>query len=509
MIVASILTCFFLALLHHYIVRFGKKGRLIDHIPGPTTLPIIGNIHIFWSQSAEELWCLMRNYLNKYPICRYWIFTIPNVSITDPDDVEKILNNTKHNVKGYNYRLLHPWLGDGLLTSKGTKWQKRRKILTPAFHFSILKQFVEVLIKEGNNAAKSFNHIEETVIDDVLFFTGHHTLNAICETSMGISLEDFGPFQQKYRQTVHNIGKILIYRMFKPWLLSDIIFNITPTSILNRKYLNTLHSFTTKIIAERKRYHKQTEGRYLKHFENDVGTEDEEVIGIKKRRMAMLDILIAESRNSGLTDLDIREEVDTFVFEGHDTVAIAACFSLLLLAEHKDIQDRVRKEVNEVMEKNNGKLNMDALQNLSYLERCLKESLRIYPSVHYISRVCTEDVKLHSYLVPKGTTVHLFIYDLHHNANIWPNPEVFNPDRFLPENIRNRHPYSYLPFSAGPRNCIGQRFAMLELKALVAPLVYNFYLEPVDFLKDIPLTLDFVLRIARPIRMKIIPIKRT
>ncbi|XP_014486915.1 PREDICTED: cytochrome P450 4C1-like [Dinoponera quadriceps] len=508
MIVALLLTCFFLVLLHHYIVHFGRKGRLIDRIPGPMSFPIIGNIN-GWRNSPEEMWRIFRDSARTYyPIMKIWLFAIPNVFISHPDDIEKILNSTKHMVKGYQYNLLQSWLGDGLLISTGMKWQKRRKILTPAFHFSILKQFVEVLIEEGNRAAKSFSDTEESVINDLQLFTSYHTLNAICETSMGTSLQS-GPFQQKYRQTVYDMGKIFYNRLFKPWFLNDTIFSFTSLSSAHKEYLNILHSFTSKIIAERKRYHEQTGGQYLKYFEND--TENEEATGskIKKRRMAMLDILIAESRNSGLTDLDIREEVDTFVFEGHDTVAIAICFNLLLLAEHKDIQDRVRKEISDVMQENDGKLNMNALQNLSYLEMCLKESMRMYPSVPIISRVCTEDVKLQSYLVPESTTVQLLIYDLHHNAKIWPNPEVFNPDRFLPENIKTRHSYSYLPFSAGPRNCIGQRFAILEMKALIAPLVHNFHLEPIDYLKDVSLKVDFVLRTTRSIRMKVIPIKHT
>ncbi|XP_011706271.1 PREDICTED: cytochrome P450 4C1-like, partial [Wasmannia auropunctata] len=106
------------------------------------------------------------------------------------------------------------------------------------------------------------------------------------------------------------------------------------------------------------------------------------------------------------------------------------------------------------MQENQGKLTMKSLQNLPYLERCIKESLRLYPSVYFISRIISEDVKLKSYLLPAWTNVHLHIYGVHRDPNFWPNPEVFDPDRFLPEKIQNRHPYSYLPFSAGPRNCI-------------------------------------------------------
>ncbi|XP_011687784.1 PREDICTED: cytochrome P450 4C1-like, partial [Wasmannia auropunctata] len=114
------------------------------------------------------------------------------------------------------------------------------------------------------------------------------------------------------------------------------------------------------------------------------------------------------------------------------------------------------------MQENGEKLTMKLLQNLPYLERCIKEALRLYPSVYLISRIPGEDVKLQSYLVPAGTILHLNIYGVHRDPNFWPNPEVFDPDRFLPEKILNRHPYSYIPFSAGPRNCIGKLVSFLH-----------------------------------------------
>ncbi|XP_024878116.1 cytochrome P450 4C1-like isoform X2 [Temnothorax curvispinosus] len=311
---------------------------------------------------------------------------------------------------------------------------------------------------------------------------------------MGTSLRGLGGFQQQYREAVHRMGEFLAYRVMRQWLRSDWIFSLTSKGKEQKKMLKILHGFTKRIIAERKLYHDRTNGQYLKSFDNDTSAkrDDAEPVGMRRKRLAMLDLLIAASRDGLMTDSDIQEEVDLFMFAGHDTTAMGLCYILALLAEHNDIQDRVRNEVNTALQENEQKYTMKLLQNLPYLERCIKEALRLYPSVFFISRIPAEDVKL-----------------LHRDPNFWSNPEVFDPDRFLPEKIRHRHPYSYLPFSAGPRNCIGQRFAILEMKAMIASLIHNFYLEPIDYLKNLQMQVDLVLRPAKPLRVKFIPVCKT
>ncbi|RLU26140.1 hypothetical protein DMN91_002306 [Ooceraea biroi] len=115
---------------------------------------------------------------------------------------------------------------------------------------------------------------------------------------------------------------------------------------------------------------------------------------------------------------------------------------------------------------------------------------------------------LESYLVPAGANVIIDIVHLHQNLDFWPNPEVFDPDRFLPELVQNRHPFAYLPFSAGSRNCIGQRFAMMEMKTVIGTLMHNFNLEPIDHLKDVRCSTDIIIRIGQPIRVKFVPSNR-
>ncbi|XP_071576723.1 cytochrome P450 4C1-like isoform X2 [Temnothorax nylanderi] len=450
MMITTILLSFILILLmYNYYVHHGKNGQLINLIPGPPGRLIVGNA-LDYLGPREELWKRMVTSANQYyPIYKIWGFFVPIVSIRHPDDLETILSSTKHIEKSFLYDVLQPWLGTSLLTSK--------------------------------------------------------------ETAMGTSLRSLDAFQQRYLEAVHQMGELVIYRLFRQWLHVNWMFSLTPKGREQKKVLKVLHGFTERIIAERKLYHDRTNGQYLKNFGNDTSAErdDAESIGIRRKRLAMLDLLIAASREGLMTDLDVREEVDVFLFGGHDTTAMGLCFIFALLAEHKDIQDRVRNEVNTALQKNEEKFTMKLLQDLPYLERCIKEALRLYPSVFFISRIPGEDVKLQSYLVPAGTLLHLNIHAVHRDPNFWSNPEVFDPDRFLPEKIRNRHPYSYLPFSGGPRNCIGQRFAMLEMKVMVASLIHSFYVEPIDYLKNLRMQPDMVLRPAHPLRVKFIPIYKT
>jgi cytochrome P450 family 4 len=146
------------------------------------------------------------------------------------------------------------------------------------------------------------------------------------------------------------------------------------------------------------------------------------------------------------------------------------------------------------------------LQELKYTERCLKEVLRLYPSVPFIGRVLGEDMTTSTgHLLKAGTNMHLHIYDVHHNPEIYPDPEKFDPDRFLPENCQNRHNFAYVPFSAGPRNCIGQKFAMLELKAVLCGVLAEFVLEPVDTPSTIIVKSELVLRNVQGIKIKFVP----
>lgn len=503
-------------------MRLKKSGRLINKIPGPYSSPFMGNL-VDMQIDNEQLFYLFRKWnAEYYPMYRLWSCMVPAVNIMHPDDVEVILSSQKFISKSYIYEFLHPWLSSGLLTSDGAKWQKRRKILTPAFHFNILTHFVDIINEESQNLIKLIKERgnDESIVEDVQVLASEHTLNLICETAMGISIKGKkNTVQNSYRAAVKGIGNIITNRIVKPWLYHNTIFNFLPLGRVQNQLLQTLHGFTNNIIAERKRYHENTGRKYLKNFEDieeNVGNstmtsgsdnDDNDNLTTRKRRLAMLDLLIEASwKNNEIDDEGIREEVDTFTFEGHDTTSMALCSILLLLAKHKDIQERARNEVKPIMSQEDCKLTISMVQGFTYLERCIKEALRLYPSVPFISREIKQECKIRNYTIPSGTMCHIHIYETHRDPEHWPNPLIYDPDRFLPENIKGRHSYAYVPFSAGPRNCIGQKFALLEMKIMVAYILHNFVLEPVDEIDEVRYISDLVLRPKSQVRVKFTPI---
>ncbi|KAF2898762.1 hypothetical protein ILUMI_07412 [Ignelater luminosus] len=488
----SILTIIILTII---IQRFQSKcTRLLNKIPGPATYPLIGNLPNVVGTS-EKLWHYFRSLgRDFYPIYRLWNGHIGSVGLLHPDDIEILLTSKKHLRKSKIYEWLQPWLGTGLLTSAGDKWHSRRKILTPAFHFNILQEFVEIFTEQSQLLVERLQEECNKSYTDIVPVITQFTLHSICETAMGTRLDETKKQTKEYVKAIYRMGEILVYRITRPWLFFNKIFYVMPESKEQQKLLGILHNFSMSVIEERKTYFKET--NLLKDLENYSFKSD--------KRLAMLDLLIsAKNKGVPITDEGIREEVDTFMFEGHDTTTASICFTLMLLANHPNIQEKVVGELLKELGDANRPITFQDLPKLRYLEQVIKESLRLYPSVPVIARRTDEEIYTATgYVIPANVYCHVQIFDLHHNPKLYPDPYKFDPERFSLENTRTRHPFAYIPFSAGPRNCIGQKFAILELKTVLASVLRRFVLEPVDGPKDMKMIVHLVLKTQHGIRLK-------
>ena len=194
----------------------------------------------------------------------------------------------------------------------------------------------------------------------------------------------------------------------------------------------------------------------------------------QRKHLDFLDILLTakDEEGNGLTDLEIRNEADTFMFEGHDTTTSGMSWTLYCLTKHPEHQEKVREEVRSVLMGREW-LESDDLKELKYTQWCIKEAMRLYPPVYNIFR------KESGYHIPKGTAIRMYTFIIHRHPDIWPNPDEFDPLRFHPSNAEGRDLFACMPFSAGHRNCIGQNFAMNEEKSVVhvASIVQRFALS--------------------------------
>ncbi|NWI14597.1 CP4F3 hydroxylase, partial [Crypturellus soui] len=217
---------------------------------------------------------------------------------------------------------------------------------------------------------------------------------------------------------------------------------------------------------------------------------------------------LQDEDGSDLSDEDISAEADTFMFEGHDTTASGLSWLLYNLACHPAHQERCRQEVQELLkDREVEEIEWEDLSRLPFTTMCIKESLRLHPPVTAVSRRCTKDMALpHGHLVPSGTTCLLSIYGTHHNPAVWPEPQVFDPLRFSPENAQGRSPLAFVPFSAGPRNCIGRSFAMAELKVVAALTLRRFVLRPVRGHRPARRKPELVLRPDGGLRLRLEPL---
>ncbi len=191
----------------------------------------------------------------------------------------------------------------------------------------------------------------------------------------------------------------------------------------------------------------------------------------------MLTLLVRSSEEQGqpLTRQELRDQLFTLYFAGHETSATAMCWIHYLLHEHPQVRERMFAEVRSVLQGRTP--TAPDLEQLVYTDRVVQESLRLYSPIHSISRVATVDNDLGGYRIPAGSTVYVSMYATHRLKEHWPDPERFDPDRFTPELCAKRPRFAYIPFAAGHRNCIGGTQAMLELKLVVAQLAQRYRVD--------------------------------
>nr|XP_015836193.1 PREDICTED: uncharacterized protein LOC662514 [Tribolium castaneum] len=460
--VTSALTWAISALALFFLVKYNWKRRWLYYhgskIDGPFGWPIIGSAHYFIGGQKVFYQKMVKVFETQPSVFKFWLGKDLLVVTSKPEDVEIVLNNNSCFGKPKFYDFAFKLFRNGLLIAPASIWRDRRRVINPTFNPKILNSFIEIFGKHGNKLVKV---LEESCSESDIFLKLFRcTFDIACETLADVDSELIKG-QDKYLQTVIRMEDILAIRSFSIWLHPDFLWKRSFYGKEMEKASAEVFAFVKQILALKKASVTDDENYKKKRFLNHLLTTSE--------------------TNPQIDELAILEEIQTILVTGSETTAITIGMVFIILGIYPEIQEKVRSELELILGPDDREITLEDINNLEYLERVIKETLRVLPIVPLITRTVEQDVKLGTKTIPSGSFVLVPIASIGKKAEFWAEPKKFDPDRFLPENNANRPRCSFIPFSYGPRNCIGFKYGMMSLKVLLATVIRKFTFKPSQY----------------------------
>ncbi|MFT4980273.1 MAG: cytochrome P450 [Bacteroidia bacterium] len=362
--------------------------------------------------------------------------------LSDPDMIKHVMQvNNKNYVKSRAYKVLAVLLGEGLLTSEGNFWRKQRRLMQPAFHRDRLASLVHIKTNAGQALVDKWAKLSDGTEVDVSVDMMEMTLDIVCQAMFS---SDVGDAIDVVHQEFDKANENLIKRVINPFPLP---FWLPLPSIRDEKRgYDAIKQVVADIIAKRR---------------NSTQNYDD--------LLAMLMEVEDADTHEKMSNQQIQDEVITIFLAGHETTAVALTWLMHCLDENPEVEQKLLDEEKAVL---NGRIpKLEDLKALEYTKMVIDETLRLYPPAWVIGRRALEEDQIGGYRIPKHTNCLLPVYYVHRDPKYWDEPLKFKPERFNAENSKGRHKFVYFPFGGGPRLCIGNNFALMEMQLIVPMLV--------------------------------------
>lgn len=418
--------------------------------PGPRGLPLLGSLKLL----RDPLTALTRGREEHGDAVCFRAGPLRFISVANPDYAQHVLvKNHRNYIKSRNYEGLRLVLGNGLVTSEGEHWRRQRKLAQPAFHRQRLAALADTMgqcVHERLDDWHARTHAGAAEID-VHEEMMQLTLRIVGRTLFGADLgSDLGALGPAITTSLHKANE------YAESLVRVPLWVPTPSNLRFGRAKRVLDGIVHEIIEQRRRSIQR----------GDAPRED------------LLGTLMAATDESGterMSDQQLRDEVMTLFMAGHETIATAMSWTWMLLHQHPNVAARVRDEAHAVL---GGRApSFEDLPQLVYTGQVIDEVMRLYPPAWIMERQALDDDRLGPWKIPKNAIVAVSPWVLHRHPGLWADPLRFDPERFAPERSEGRPKYAYLPFGAGPRVCIGNHFALMEAKIILATLIQHHAVE--------------------------------
>uniref|UniRef100_A0A1B0CKF7 Cytochrome n=1 Tax=Lutzomyia longipalpis TaxID=7200 RepID=A0A1B0CKF7_LUTLO len=343
---------------------------------------------------------------------------------------------------------------------------------------------LEILLSDPNAMSKPYMY---------KFFKNDRGLVAAPATLTDVDIDVQEGKNQDYLNAVKAASLVVATRVAKTIYHIDWIFGLSKMYKIQMQSMGVIHNFFDRIIKMKwDSFDVVADAEQEKREELALLNNEE----IEQKPKIVINQLLRYWVKGHIDFTDVRGELDVMLYSASDTTTNLASYTLLMLAMHPDIQEKAVRELKQVFTSEDVSIDYDSIKQLQYLDMIIKETLRLFPVVPYIGREVTADVKLKNFTIPAGCAVGIPIMRINRNPKTWgSNANLFNPDNFLPENVAKRHPLQYLPFSGGPRNCIGMTYGLIAARTIVAGILMNFRLTTSLKFQDIRMVFNITLRI--------------
>lgn len=398
----------------------------------------------------DVLGCLGRIHRQYGDVVRYRLGPVRSHLIAHPDGVKHVLQeHVKNYTKDHFAYQMGRWItGDSLLTSTGDFWLRQRRLAQPAFHRQRIAGMAAGMVRRTEEMLQRWEPAAENAtpvgINEEMM---RLTLGIVGEALFGTSVEDqtervSASFTELSQQMTE---RFRTFRMLPP---------VLPTRFDRtfREARATLRNTVQGIIATRRQRNEDT---------GDL--------------LSMLMLARDEDTGEGMSDEQLGSEVMTMLLAGHETTATALSWTWALLSKHPEVEAKLHAELDTVL---GGRApTVEDVPKLGYTRQVVEEAMRLYPPVIVLSRAVKEDDVVGGFHIPKGTWVDVSAYVTQRHPDFWEEPDAFRPERFAPEAAAKRHRFAYFPFSGGPRQCIGNSFALMEAQLLLATVARRYRLR--------------------------------
>ncbi|GAB0088658.1 hypothetical protein DMENIID0001_031210 [Sergentomyia squamirostris] len=484
--------CVIVFLIYVYLEK-RRLRKYVGHLNKFPEHPFIGGIMAFIGKNPEEITQYAVKLLEdvELPATVYVGPLKMIIVIEDPEDLEILMSDPNAMCKPYMYKFFKN--DRGLVASPVNIWRLHRKILNPSFGLNVIKTLIPIFNQKVqvmvNNLSKEQGKLNNNIIDHMYSCV----LDFITTTLTDVDIDVQEGKNQDYLEAVKAASEAIATRVAKTIYHIEWIFRLSKMYQIQMKSMTVIYNFFDRIIRMKREMFDEIADAEDERREELALLSNED---IEQKPKIVINQLFRYWVKGKIDFRDVRAELDVMLYSASDTTTNLACYTLLMLAMHPEVQQKAVDELKEVFLDDTIPIDYTSVKQLQYLDMVIKETLRLYPVVPYIGREVTANVKLKNLTVPSGTSVAIPIIRINRNPKTWgPNAHLFNPDNFLPEKVANRHPYQYLAFSAGPRSCIGMTYGLIAVRTIVASLLMNFKLKTDLKLEDIRMVFNITLRI--------------